>query len=270
MKEIINVPVTAPLIGLASEIVYTQKPYWCNATYQQLKLSLLKPRKYYDYDPDCKCPVIVFLCGGAMEQMDRNVWMGELSCFAKRGYAVACVEYSTHPRVKWPEQICDIKCAIRFLRAHAGEFGLDGSWIVAAGESAGGFLALAAALSGSMPEYDVGENLDQSSAVQAVIAWYPAVSCMRTAVQLHVDTSAMPDLLDWVTPDAPPAMLLHGTADQLVPCSESERMYEALEKAGVPADLYLLEGAHHNDAPFVQECMKERMLQFLDKNLKAR
>lgn len=267
MKETIHVPVTAPLIGLASEIVYTQKPYWCNATYSQLKLSLLKPRKYYDYDPDDKYPVIVFLCGGAMEQMDRNVWMGELSWFAKRGWAIACVEYSTHPRTKWPEQIHDIKCAIRFLRAHAKEFGLDAGRIAAAGESAGGYLALAAALSGNMPEYDVGEYPEQSSTVQAVLAWYPAVSCMHTAVQLHVDTSAMPDLLDWVTPDAPPAMLLHGTADQLVPHSESERMYEALKKAGVPADLYLLEGAHHNDAPFIQECMKERMLQFLEKHL---
>ncbi len=269
MKKKVRVPVTMPLIGLGSEIVYAQKPYWCSATYIQMKLSLLKPRQHYDYDPKMKCPVIVFLCGGAMEQMDRNVWMGELSYFAKHGYAVACVEYSTYPRVKWPEQICDVKGAIRFLRANADRLGLDGSKIAVMGESAGGYLALAAGLSGEMPEFDSGDHMEESSAVQAVIAWYPAVSCMRAAVQVHVDTSEMPDLLDWVTPKAPPVMLLHGTADQLVPSSESEAMYEALERCGVPAELYLLEGAHHNDAPFVQDCMKERMLEFLSQHLKS-
>jgi len=264
MKELLKITNSQPLISLASELVYLQKPFWCNATYKALKLSLLKPRKYYDYDPSAVCPVLIFLCGGALEQMDRNVWMGELSWFAKRGYAVACVEYSTDPRTKWPTQLTEIKQAIRFLRAHADELSLDPEHFYIAGESAGGFLALASGLSNHAPEYDIGEYLEQSSEVSAVIAWYPAVSVFHTAVQFHMDLSGMPDLLDWVRADAPPTMLLHGTADQLVPCSESEHMYDALCRCHVPADLILIEGAHHNDAPFVQECIKQRMLDFLN------
>ncbi|MGN0984021.1 MAG: alpha/beta hydrolase, partial [Gemmiger sp.] len=213
-------------------------------------------------------PLLVFLCGGGMEEMDWNVWQGEMSWFAKKGWAVACVEYSTNPRIQWPDQLKEVKTAIRFLRAHASELRLKTDTIIIAGESAGGYLSLATALSNEKAEYETEEFADCSSAVQGVIPWYPVVSCLNTAVKIHVDTSKMPNLLEWVTPSAPPALLLHGTADQLVPHSESEQMYDALIKAGVACDLYLIEQAHHNDAPFVQLPVKQLMLDFMNKHTK--
>lgn len=271
MRQELKIDVTHPIIGLADKIVYSQSPCWCNATFRQLSLSLLRPRQYYSYDRTYICPLIVFICGGAFEQMDRNVWMGELAYFAKEGYAVACVEYSTLPRTRWPQQLIDIKQAIRFLRFHAAEYGIRADQIAVMGESAGGYLAALAGLTGDDPLYKTDENPMQSDAVQAVIAWYPVTdlpgliqTTEKYSVMSHL-TEHAPSLLDIVTSDSPPFLLVHGTDDEQVPYQHSERFYNCLQKNGVLADLYLLNGAHHNDAPFVQNEMKERIKDFLQR-----
>lgn len=270
MRQELKIEVTQPIIGLADRIVYSQSPCWCNSTFCQLSLSLLRPRQYYSYDRTYICPLIIFICGGAFEQMDRNVWMGELAYFAKKGYAVACVEYSTLPRTRWPQQLMDIKQAIRFLRSHAAEYGIQANRIAVMGESAGGYLAALTGLTGDNPLYKTDADQMQSDAVQAVIAWYPVTdlpgliqATKEPKVMSHL-TAQAPSLLDMVTPGSPPFFLVHGTDDEQVPYQHSELLYNRLQKSGVSADLYLLRGAHHNDAPFVQNEMKERMGGFLD------
>lgn len=73
--------------------------------------------------------------------MDQNVWTPELAWFAKRGFAVASIDYSVTARAKFSNQIEVVKLAIRYLKAHAEELGLDPQRFVAMGESAGGYLA---------------------------------------------------------------------------------------------------------------------------------
>lgn len=257
-----------PLILLADRVVYRQKMYWGNATARQLSLSFLGPRQS-PKNPLPPQPLLIFLCGGSFQKVDRCAWMPELGWFAKAGYSVASVEYSVLPYTKWPEQITEVKAAIRFLRAHAGEFNILPDKVALMGESAGGYLAALAGLTGETRQWDTGEHLEQSSAVQAVIPWYPPVHTSGPQPDnIRVDLTGFLDLTELPAAGAPPFFILHGTKDATVPCSESQALYEALQRQGVQSDLLLLEGARHSDAHFIQAPVKKEILTFLNRHLR--
>jgi acetyl esterase/lipase len=266
LKKNIQVEKSEPLVLFADNIVYTQKSYWCNGSARQLSLSFMGKRQYYTYDQKGDQPLIIFLCGGGFTKMDRNVWMAELAWFAKKGYSVASIDYSTLPYTVWPEQITELKLAIRFLRAHAKDFHIQSDKVAIMGESAGGYLASFVALTNGQKEYDTGDYLEFSSKVQAVIPWYGA-SKMSELIQKNPQFKNFPDLDTLVLSDAPPFLLLHGTADNQVHHRQSELLYEALISAGVQVDLYLIEGANHGDISFAQIEIKEIILSFLNRNL---
>ena len=272
MKTKIQISVSEPAVLLAADIVYSQKQEWCEGKYRQLKCALLKPRCHYPYDENKTYPLLVWLCGGSFAEVDRNIWMPELTYFAKRGWAVLSVDYSTTQLTYWPEQLEDVKAAIRYARAHAAEFHIDPARVAIMGESAGGYLSVLAGLTNNAVEYEKGDNLSESSAVQAVVAWYPAAELSRLGQRDWSEThmpryvADYPDLYGLVTPDAPPTLILHGTGDTLVPYSNGEKLYDELEAAGVESDLYLIEGADHADHPFVQDKAKAIILEFLNKH----
>ena len=269
MKRLLKIEPKTELIGIASEVVYMQKPYWCNADVRQLKLSIMKPRHWYDYDhKQNKNPVILFICGGGFSKQDINVWNAELAYFAKHGYAVVTAEYSVLPFTKWPEQLQELKTAVRYLRAHADELDLDTRRIAVMGESAGGYLSAALAVTSGDSAYDVGPYPDQSSAVQAAVPWWPVINMAGRERLGNMDTTGFLDCAALVTPETPPMCLVHGTSDHLVSHSESERMYEALEKAGVDAELYLIDGGDHADLLIMQDEVKDLMLAFLDRHIR--
>ncbi len=234
-------------------------------------MSFMCPRRYFTYDAKEALPLIVFICGGGFEKEDVNVWTPELSYFAKHGYAVACVDYSVLPFSKWPEQIEDVKLAIRYLRAHAKEFWIKPDKIAVMGESAGGYLSALVGTSGEVRDYDKGKYLDQSSAVQAAVPWYPVVNLPKFSEKAASPDARMykaPDAASFITKNTPPFCIVHGTDDAQVPHSESEYLYDKLTEAGVEADLLLVEGAGHADAGIVNSEVKKTILAFLDKHLK--
>jgi acetyl esterase/lipase len=260
MKKTIIVEKKEPLLVLADTIVYSQRPYWCDSTANVLSLSFMAPRQYFPYDgPKKTWPVLVFLCGGGFARMDRSGWMGDLAWFAKKGYAVASVEYSTDGGSAFPQQITEVKEAVRFLRTHAGELHINPEKIAIMGESAGAYLASFTALTNGKKDYEAGGNPGVDSSVRAAIVWY--TPCNLGGWKDYPDLSTM------VSKNAPPFLLLHGSADELVKPEQSEMLYAALEKAGISADLYFIEGANHADAHFVQSEVKEIMLAFLNKVL---
>lgn len=273
MKKTIQTTAEDLLIAMADGIVYAQRPDWCNATSRELKVSLLRPRQYFDYDKTVTWPAIVWICGGAWTEMNRNVWIPELAWFAKKGYVVASVDYSVTARTRFPQQIVDIKEAVRFLRAHADTLSIDPRRIAVMGESAGGYLSALAGVTGHTREYDIGTNLDQSSAVQAAIPWYPAIDISSFPVaeflsdMLPPDFRKYPDVSKLVTKDAPPFMILHGTADTQVPLSQSENFYDILQNTGVESELIILDNSEHAEATFVQTEIKELVFEFLKKHL---
>ena len=132
-----------------------------------LKLDLYLPTKM-----DPKPPLVVFIHGGGW----RNGSFKNCSVpwLTESGYAVASIGYRLTDVATYPAQVQDCKGAIRWLRAHAGEFGYDATRIGAVGTSAGGYLVAMLGTTGgeSDLEGDVGGNTDQSSAVQAVVDYY--------------------------------------------------------------------------------------------------
>lgn len=273
MRTVIKTSRGREVITLASTIVYGQRKEWCGTKYRQLSLSFMKPRCHYACDENRVYPLIVWLCGGSFAEVDRNIWIPELTEFVRKGYAVASVDYSTIQLTRYPDQLRDIREAIRFLRAHAEEFHIDPNRIAVMGESAGGYLSALTALA---PPLDVSSEegfLEYSSEVQAVVCLYPCVDIKallpdRKRINLPEDLEHYDDLCSLVTEKCrTPFLLMHGLADQLVPSEHSEKLYQALQHSGIRSDLYLLEDADHADRYFVAEETKKIITEFLEESL---
>ena len=244
-------------------------PYAAIPGIRPLELDLHLPAQ-----TDTPPPVVVFLHGGGWRAGSRSsagpAYAGQTRTpferLARAGLAVASVDYRLTGEAIWPAQLNDAKAAVRWLRARAGELGVDPDRIAAWGESAGGHLAALLGLTGDdVLEGDVGVT-GPSSAVAAVVAWYapsdlaalptdlgadPADPATREALLLGGPAQSVPDTAaqaspsSHVRPGAPPFLLLHGTADALIPAVQSERLYAALLEAGVDVELDLYDGADH-------------------------
>jgi acetyl esterase/lipase len=207
-------------------------------------------------------PIAVYVHGGSWSSGDKNDWHGMIDApeLLSRGYLVASVDYRHAPEWKFPTQIEDVKCAIRFLRANAARFNLDPNRIGAWGHSAGGHLV------SMLGTTDVGAGfegeggyLDQSSRVQAVVDMggradlrgMPADMAISvfgvTDPSVHLLAHSSP--ITFVTQDDPPFLILHGEQDIVVPPGVSQELYDKLRAASVPAQLVMVKNADHNFSP---------------------
>jgi acetyl esterase/lipase len=175
---------------------------------------------------------------------------------AEQGLAVASVDYRLSGEARFPAQSDDVTAAISWLR-EGSQFGLGHLPLTVFGVSAGGLLASLAAL-------------DVSLDIRAAALWYAVsdIATMRAdqaAVDGPVDApgesreelliggrpSELPEVARAASPlrqvhaGAPPVLLLHGTADILVPTRQSERMRDALQEVGVENDYVAVEGYGH-------------------------
>ena len=295
MKKEISVEITEDLIVQGTDLVYMQKPFWCDAAFYPLKMSLLRPRRFFRYDREYEpLPVIVWVTGGGWTEVEHNVWLPELTYYAKQGFLVASVSYSTSPTWTFPEPIREIRQAIRYLRAHAAQLHLDPTRIAVMGESAGGYYAAMAAVTGGAAEFDTDEYAAYSSRVQAAVCFYPAIDMMdfecrgelasydtRPQGLLRGETEPQSlfagvehlrehpalgrkmDPRTYLDENTPPMLLLHGTADTQVNYHHSIAMYEALQAHGIASELLLVDGAEHADPAFVQPAVKRDVVAFL-------
>ena len=223
--------------------------------------------------------------------VNRAVWLPEMMRFARAGYVVASIEYRTSNEAIFPAQLIDVKAAVRFLRAHAKAFCVDSDKIYAMGESAGGTMASLLGVTGDQKEFDQGDHLEQSSAVQGVVDYYGVVdlsgaSAERDRGAAEVNPSndvpyfAFEEFLGvgygkaeaekasairYISEKTPPFMILHGTKDAVVPMAQSEALYAALQKKGVPCEFAVVEGAAHGDDLFYQDEMTDRIISFLNR-----
>lgn len=203
-------------------------------------------------------PVLVYVHGGAWMRGDKAEPM--MSLFARsmtaQGYLVASINYRLYPAGQFPAMIQDVKCAVRFLRANATEYNLDPNRVGAVGVSAGGHLVSLLGTTDTSVGWDVGEYLDQSSRVQAVIAMAGVMDLSRNFP--NTDIEAMKRIgfgefnvmeaspISHVTPDDPPFLLIHGDRDEVVPVEQSQVMYDRLIQENVPAQLVIVQNARHS------------------------
>lgn len=222
-------------------------------------------------------PAIVCIHGGAWQLGSKNDYEIHLRLLASLGYVAAAVDYRLAPGHKWPAQIEDVKCAVRYLRAHAAELGIDPSKLAALGDSAGGHLAL---LLGVMQPKDklegAGGNPDQPSGVQAVInfagptdlrIWRIAPEAEAEFESYHGRDSGgiLEDLLGtadrtasvmaqaspihYVNTGDAPIITFHGDADTIVNVEQAKRFHQALDKAGIRNQLHVVENGVHGLNP---------------------
>ncbi len=235
-------------------------------------------------------PVVVFVHGGGWSGGTKESAVPGLVQFARKGYFCATIDYRLSGQAPWPAQIEDCKCAIRFLRAKAADYGIDPKRIGVWGSSAGGHLVAMLGTAGDQKQFEgKGGWPDQSSRVQAVCDWFgpadltwaiPAGPERRPAPPRPTPSVRLlggpaPDLMEkarlaspvtYVTPDDPPFLIMHGDQDRLVPLSQSEKLRDALRKAKVEVRLQVVKGQGHGfrSAPLLTDVMK-----FFDAHLLA-
>ena len=125
-------------------------------------------------------PVVVYVYGGGWfygdhtNRRNNNLFLSELLQLTREGFVIAAVEHRTGPEAPFPAQIHDIKGAVRFLRTHASDYGIDPDRIGMLGESSGGHLCTLMALTGDNPdlEGDSGGNQGHSSRIQAAVDFF--------------------------------------------------------------------------------------------------
>ncbi|HEV2130448.1 MAG TPA: alpha/beta hydrolase, partial [Longimicrobiaceae bacterium] len=194
-------------------------------------------------------PLVVLIHGGGWSGGDKSAYHSAMRLLAGQGYAAASVSYrlAASPRNVFPAAVEDVRCAVRWLRSHADSFGIDPSRIAAMGSSAGGHLA---AMLGTAAEV---EGLDGDCPLQEVS---PAVSAVvaiagphdiRTAGALDAGQRGMVENFLGTRPESdparallaspavhassgdPPFLLIHGTADDVVPIRQSRSMRDTLQ-----------------------------------------
>lgn len=245
-----------------------------------LKLDLHRPERE-------KPLLVVYVHGGAWRAGSRDdvPVIGLL----EHGFAIASVDYRLSTQARFPAQIHDIKAAIRFLRAKAEELIIDTTRIAIIGSSAGGHLAALTGVTNDHAELEghVGDHLDQSSRIDAIVSFYGASNLQSilgqsTEFGLGVRIPALklllgdvpdkqPILSKLASPVAhldaedPPLLLIHGDADPQMPPVQSEEFREACEKAGVPVELVTLPGAKHGGAEFYDKARLQAVADFLQR-----
>jgi acetyl esterase/lipase len=237
-------------------------------------------------------PVLLYVHGGGWSRGDKAEGVGWRS-MAERGFLVVSVNYRLASyESKFPAMIEDVKCAVRYLRAHAPEYNLDPNHIGAVGVSAGGHLVDLLGVADASAGWDTGEYNDQSSRVQAVvtIAGISDLTFTR-GVYASPDSAAMmvyhafdempgaasPKLLaaspvTYITPDDPPFLIIHGDLDNIVPVEQSQVLDEQLRRSGVPVKLVIIKNGTHsidgeNISPTAEE-VANLITIFLEEHLK--
>ena len=147
-------------------------------------------------------PLIIWIHGGAFRMGSKED--GVPLEYLAHGYAVASINYRLSQHAVFPAQIEDCKAAVRWLRAQRGEYGLDPQRFAAWGSSAGGHLAAMLGTTGDTKEFDVGEHLDRSSRVQAVVDYFGPTDF------LQMDAHRLPDGMVHDTADSPESQLVGG------------------------------------------------------------
>jgi acetyl esterase/lipase len=193
-------------------------------------------------------PVIVFWYGGAWTEGNREQYRFVGAALARIGYVAVLPDYRVYPQVKFPTFLDDAASAVAWVQAHAADYGGDPHRIVLMGHSAGAHMAAMLAID---PEYLARAGVDRRNVAGLIGLSGPYELTPNTpslnAIFAAPYTPRNWQVLPYVTPQAPPALLVHGGADKLVWVSNSEHLAQALQRARVPVTLRIYPQRGHGD-----------------------
>jgi acetyl esterase/lipase len=250
--------------------------------HERQKLDIYLPRS------GANLPLIISIHGGAFKMGDKQ---DDVPLeYLQAGYAVASINYRLSQHAIFPAQIEDCKAAVRWLRAHASEYRIDPNRFASFGSSAGGHLAAMLGTAGDAKQFEVGENLDRSSRVQAVVDYYgptdflqmdahrlpagqvhnpadsPESELIGGLIQENREKTARANPITYVSQNCPPFLICHGDQDPLVPHHQSELLEATLKHAGVPVIFHTVKGGGHGG--FKDPRVAELTRKFLAEQLK--
>lgn len=291
-KQIMKVEITESRIDVVSGVTYAQVT--SRHGNRQLRMTLLIPQAK---EPR---PAIIYYPGGGFTSAEHEKFIEMRMALAKAGFVVAAAEYRTVPD-RFPALVNDAKSAVRFLRAHADELGVDPRYIGVIGDSAGGYVAQMMGTTNGEKRFDVGDFTEVSSDVQAAVTIYGISNLMNIGEgysdkiqEIHASPAVTEALLVYgpafadfpgasilsdpgkamdaspmghVKANMPPFLIMHGSADKLVSPAQSEQLYDALVEKGNQVDYVVVDGAGHGDLYWYQPELINRVVDWFKAHL---
>jgi acetyl esterase/lipase len=221
----------------------------------ELKLHIFEPK---GHKPSDRRPAVVFFFGGGWTSGDPRQFYPQCNYLASRGMVAMSAEYRVRSRNNTTPLECvkDAKSAIRWVRAHADELGVDPNRIAAGGGSAGGHIA---ACTGTIEGLDEeGEKTSVSSKPDAMVLFNPVLVLDSVEGKLEfnerrreqfrrrgVDNPRTISPAHHVKSGLPPTIVFHGTGDRTVPYRTAEIYSELAKAEGNRCELVSTEGAGH-------------------------
>jgi acetyl esterase/lipase len=206
------------------------------------------------------------------------------------GYTLFTINHRATPRFHYPAPVEDAQRAVRYIRHHAGAYGINPDQIGAIGGSSGGHLvSMLGVLDGRGDPADESPINRLSAKVQCVVARAAPSSFVidwpgRGAPSLFLGAAVSPGAdpgsveyrralqaspLTHVTPGDPPFFLVHGDADDVVPIANSEAMAEALREAGVPVQFRRVPGVGHGPGLLADPALRAEVRAWFDEHLRG-
>lgn len=267
------------LIPKGTQIFY-DVPYIENG-HERQKLDLYLPENAAPNNP---LPLVIWVHGGGWKKGTKQL-IGYQMYLLERGFAIASVNYRLSRTDIFPAQIHDCKAALRFLRKNAKTYNLDADNFGLWGSSAGGHLVSLMGTTNKELEGNLGVT-DVSSEVKAVCNWFgvtdfemmndaiksnpkrvkPVTMLLGETIENNPELAKKASPLTYVTPDDPPFLIMHGTADNIVPLEQSQIFYDKLIENKVAAEYIIVEDWKH--AFFTEATELDKVVEFFSKYLK--
>ncbi|MBV9515201.1 MAG: alpha/beta hydrolase, partial [Mycobacteriaceae bacterium] len=211
-------------------------------------------------------PVLLFVPGGAWVVGTRTLQgYALLSHLAEQGWVCLSIDYRVSPHHRWPRHVTDVKAAVAWARANVDRFGGDRDFVAIAGCSAGGHLAALTGLTHDDPDFHIDLPDDADTSVDAVVGIYGRYDwedrstpererfveflervVVRKRLARHPEVFRQASPIARVRADAPPFLVVHGSADTVIPVAQARAFAERLREASrSPVEYLELPGASH-------------------------
>lgn len=255
-------------VNYTPDIVFAQRPTGA------LKLQLLRPV----VPGGGRVPLVVDVPGSGWAGAEGYRHVPAMTHIAERGYAVACISYRGTYRddVRFPAAVQDLMEAVRFMRAHADEYGIDPARVALLGDSSGGHTVALGALAGREERFNIGEHLDMERTVRACVIFYGPNDFERLVAdrlaerkQLRPGEGEVPFEAHEMYKDdyradpermlreasatsymrdgqpMPPFLFLQGDDDPIIPVAQGVRFCRRVHECGGRAEFVKIAGAGH-------------------------
>lgn len=254
-------------VKLTTEPIRTEEHVFKKTPQGELSLHCHFPEGWKATD---RRPVIVFFFGGGWKSGSYVQFVPQSQYFASRGIVAISADYRIESKHKTTPDKCveDAKSAIRWVRAHARELGIDPNKVIASGGSAGGHLAAATAL---LDGFDASDDAKGSCRPNALVLFNPALNLTKIDGRIIKGADGK-DIARAISPtlylhkEAPPAIIFFGTDDALM--AHGTEYIEKARALGVRAEMYIASGEKHgffNRSPWCEATAEQadRFLQSL-------